>query len=163
VLTSGSQFRLPPPPDAAATQAELAQLRGMVAQRDAAARERIGWWDNAAPAYRWNQIALEEALRAGLPANMAARRLALLHTALADAMVAAWDSKDAHRRARPATADPTLSVAVATPSSPSYPDEHAVAAATTSAVLSAIFPQRAAALRAYPTRRWLDGFLAHRS
>jgi len=146
VLTSGSQFRLPPPPDAAATAAELAQLRGLVAQRDAATLARIGWWDAVAPAYRWNQIALEESLRAGLPANIAARRLALLHTALADAMVAAWDSKYAHNRARPASADPTLPVAAATPSNPSYPDEHAVAAATASAVLGAMFPQRAAAI-----------------
>jgi membrane-associated phospholipid phosphatase len=144
VLSSGSQFRLPPPPDAAATQAELAQLRDMVARRDAEARERIAWWDAAAPAYRWNQIALEEALRAGLPANMASRRLALLHTALADTMVATWDSKYAHGRARPAADDPTLATEVATPSSPSFPDEHAAAAAA-SAVLGALFPERAAA------------------
>jgi membrane-associated phospholipid phosphatase len=144
VLSSGSQFRLPPPPDAAATRAEVERLRGMAAARDVEARERIARWESAAPSYRWNQIALDEALRAGLNANIASRRLALLHTALADAMVAAWDSKYAHDRPRPSAVDPSLQTAIAPPPSPSYPDEHAVAGAVAAAVLGEMFPQRAA-------------------
>ncbi len=144
VLSSGGQFRLPPPPDAAATRTEIETLRGMAASRNAEARERIVWWDAVAPSYRWNQIAVDEALRAGINANVASRRLALLHTALADAMIAAWDSKYAHGRARPAVTDPTLQTVIATPPSPSYPDEHAVAGAVAAAVLAEIFPQRAA-------------------
>ncbi|GAA0591351.1 hypothetical protein GCM10009416_32250 [Craurococcus roseus] len=145
VLSSGAQFRLPPPPDAAATRAEMEQLRALAASRDAEARERIGWWDAAAPAYRWNRIAVEEALKAGLTANFGYRHLALLHVALADATVAAWDSKHAHNRPRPGAADPAFGTVVATPPSPSYPDEHAVAGATAAAVLGEIFPQRATA------------------
>ncbi|MEO3475980.1 phosphatase PAP2 family protein [Roseomonas sp. CAU 1739] len=144
VLSSGSQFRLPPPPDATATQAELAQLRGMVGQRDAVARERIAWWDAAAPSYRWNQIATEELLRANARSNDATRHLALLHTALADGMIATWDSKYAHNRPRPAAANAEFQTAIATPPSPSYPDEHAVAGAIAAAVLGEVFPQRAA-------------------
>ena len=101
MLSSGSQFRLPPPPDETATRIELERLRGMIASRDPALRDRILWWDAVAPAYRWNQIAREEAIRAGLNANLASRRLALLHIALADAVVAAWDSKYAHSRPPP--------------------------------------------------------------
>ncbi len=144
VLASGSQFRLPPPPDAAATRAELAQLREMAGGRDAAALERIAWWNAAAPAYRWNRIAIEEALREGNNINVASRRLALLHAAMADAMVAAWDSKAAHERPRPDATDPSLATAIATPTSPSYPDEHAVAGAVAAAMLGAFFPRRAA-------------------
>ena len=44
VLSSGSQFRLPPPPDDAATRIELERLRGMIASRDPAVRDRIAWW-----------------------------------------------------------------------------------------------------------------------
>jgi membrane-associated phospholipid phosphatase len=143
VLSSGSQFRLPPP-DAGATRTEVERLREMAAARDAETLDRIGWWDAAAPSYRWNQIAVDESLKAGLNANVASRRLALLHTALADAMIAAWDSKYAHNRPRPAGADPTLQTAIATPPSPSYPDEHAVAGAVAAAVLGEVFPQRAA-------------------
>ncbi|WP_207541292.1 phosphatase PAP2 family protein [Sabulicella rubraurantiaca] len=144
VLASGNQFRLPPPPDAAATRAELDQLFGLVASRDAATLERIAWWNAAAPSYRWNGIAMEEALRAGVPVNLASRHLALLHTALADAMVAAWDSKQAHNRPAPGATDPALRPLAAMPTSSSYPDEHAVAAGAAAAVLAEIFPRRAA-------------------
>jgi membrane-associated phospholipid phosphatase len=143
VLSSGSQFRLPPPPDAAATRDELGQLRTIAPAPDPETRDRIAWWAAVAPSYRWNQVALDEAMRAGLAANLASRHLALLHTALADAMVAAWDSKYVHNRPRPAQVDPALQTTGATPPSPSYPEEHAVAAAVAAAVLSDAFPQRA--------------------
>lgn len=143
MLASNSQFRLPPPPDAAATGAELEQLRG-VAEGRSEAEARIAWWNAAAPAYRWNQIALEEAVRAGLNVNFASRHLALLHAALDDAMAAAWDSKAAHGRPRPTVLDASFRAAIPTPASPSYPDEHAVAGAVAAAVLGAALPQRAA-------------------
>ena len=75
VLSSGSEFRVPPPPDETASRIELEQLRGMIASRDPATRDRILWWDAVAPSYRWNQIAREEAIKAGLNANLASRRL----------------------------------------------------------------------------------------
>jgi membrane-associated phospholipid phosphatase len=143
VLTSGDQFRLPQPPDAIITRGELAMLRDQAPFRDAAMRARIAWWDAAAPSYRWNQIAVEAAIAAGLNANMASRHLAVLHTALADAMVAAWDSKYAYNRPRPATVDPTVETLVATPVTPSYPDEHAVAGAVAATLLAQMFPARA--------------------
>ncbi|BDG73302.1 hypothetical protein Rmf_32310 [Roseomonas fluvialis] len=143
VLGSGRDYRLPPPPGTADTRAELAMVRDQAAFRDAAMRQRIGWWDAAAPSYRWNQIAVEAAIAAGLNANMASRHLAVLHTALADAMVAAWDSKYAYNRPRPASVDPSVETLVATPSSPSYPDEHAVAGAVAATLLGRMFPARA--------------------
>ena len=144
VLSAGSQFRLPRPPDETATRIELERLRGMIASRDPPSRDRIVWWDAVAPSYRWNQIALEEAIKAGLNANLASRRLALLHIALADAMIATWDSKYAHSRSRPTSFDGTLPTVVSTPATPSYPDEHAVAGAVAVAVLGEFFPQRVA-------------------
>ena len=146
VLSAGSQFRLPRPPDETATRTELERLRSMIASRDPPSRDRIVWWDAVAPSYRWNQIALEEAIKAGLNANLASRRLALLHIALADAMIATWDSKYAHSRLRPTSLDGTLPTVVSTPATPSYPDEHAVAGAVAVAVLGEFFPQRVAEL-----------------
>ena len=143
VLSSGNQFRLPPPPDAAATRTEAERLREVAATLDAETRDRIAWWDAASPSYRWNQIAVDEALRAGLNANVASRRLALLHTALADAMIAAWDSKHAYNRPRPTDVDPTLKAVVPVPASPSYPDEHTTAGVVAAAVLGSVFPERA--------------------
>src|SRR5690242_14157080 len=46
ILTTGSQLRLPPPPDQAATAAELQELRTLATRRDAAALDRIGFWDS---------------------------------------------------------------------------------------------------------------------
>lgn len=143
VLDSGNQFRLPPPPNGAATRVELQHLRGLMTSRDGEALRRIAWWHAAAPSYRWNGIAMAEVLRVGLPINIASRHLAVLHTAIADAMVAAWNSKGQYNRPRPSEADPALRPVVASPSSPSYPDEHAVAGAVASTVLAGIFPQRA--------------------
>lgn len=144
VLRSGSEYRLPPPPDATITRGEMAMLRDQAPLRATAAGARIGWWDAAAPSYRWNQIALEAAIAAGLNANMASRHLAVLHTALADAMVATWDSKYTHNRLRPAALDPAFGTVVATPASPSYPDEYAVAGAVAATLLGRMFPSRAA-------------------
>ncbi|TPG60519.1 phosphatase PAP2 family protein [Roseomonas nepalensis] len=146
VLPSAGAFRLPPPPDAAATRAELDALRAIAAARTPEEVTRAAWWASTAPAYRWNQVALEESLAAGLNVNLASRRLALLHTALDDAMAAAWDSKEAHRRPRPSEADPSFAPALPTPAGPSYPDEHAAAAAVAAAILGEVFPERAAAL-----------------
>src|SRR5262245_60584515 len=56
VLASGSELRLPAPPNAAATKAELAEMKGMTAQRDAAALERIRYWDFWSPVHRWNEM-----------------------------------------------------------------------------------------------------------
>src|SRR4051812_47545353 len=54
VLTSGSQFRLPTPPDQAATADEIAQLKQMAGKRDDAALQQIAYWNAGPPAYRWN-------------------------------------------------------------------------------------------------------------
>ena len=48
-IASGAGLRLPPPPDAAATTAEVAELEALAAERDAAALDRISYWDAGAP------------------------------------------------------------------------------------------------------------------
>jgi membrane-associated phospholipid phosphatase len=141
VIASGRDFRAPPPPNAAA--AEMAELKELAGQRDAKARDLIAYWDVGPPSYRWQQIALDEALRNNLPWQWAIRDFALMHVAVYDAMVAAWDSKYAYNRKRPSDADTTLVTALANPASPSYPAEHAVAAGAAAAVLSYLFPDRA--------------------
>ena len=106
VLTSGAELRLPGPPDAAATQAELAEVRAVVALRDAAALERIRYWDAGSPAYRWNELMAEASVRANTTSTPGARAFALLSVATYDALVAAWDSKYAYDRRRPNEARP---------------------------------------------------------
>jgi membrane-associated phospholipid phosphatase len=143
VIASGGDFRVPQPNDAAAI-AEIAELKALAGQRDAAAKDLIAYWDVGPPSYRWQEIALDETMRNNLPWPYAIRDFALLHAAVYDAMVAAWDSKYAYNRKRPSEVDATLITALPNPRSPSYPAEHAVAAGAASAVLSYLFPDRAA-------------------
>ena len=142
VLASGSELRLPAPPDAAATKAELVELKGMAAQRDAAALDRIRSWDFWSPAHRWNEMLTDTAVAQNFGAGGGAgiRAFAMLNVALHEALIAAWDSKYAHNRRRPSEADPQFASALPAPRSPSYPCEHAVAAGAGSAVLAHLFP-----------------------
>src|SRR5262249_21209453 len=108
-----------------------------------AALDLIAYWDTGAPSYRWNEIAVSEALRSNLPVNFASRVLAMLHVAMHDAIIATWDSKYAYNRRHPSEVDATLSTVLSNSRSPSYPAEHAAAAGAAAAVLSYLFPDRA--------------------
>src|SRR5262249_10353844 len=142
VISSGRDFRAPPP-DRGATAKEAAEVAKLAAARDKAALDKIAYWDTGAPSYRWSEIATAEYMKNGSPWQLAARGLSLMHIAIYDAMVAAWDSKYAYSRPRPAAVKADLKTAVSTPPSPSYPAEHAVAAGAASEVLAYLFPERA--------------------
>jgi membrane-associated phospholipid phosphatase len=142
-ISSGSALRAPPPPAAAASVEEIGQLKELAKRRDPAAMALIAYWDTGAPSYRWNEIAVSEALRNNLIVMPASRILALLHVAINDAMIATWDGKYMYNRRHPRELDADLSVVVANPRSPSYPSEHAAAAGAAAEVLSYVFPDRA--------------------
>jgi membrane-associated phospholipid phosphatase len=143
VISSGREFRVAAPPNEAATAAEIGDLKNLANKRDAAAKDLIAYWNFGPPSYRWHEIALSEVMRNGLPWNYGMRDFALIHVAIYDAMLAAWDSKFAHNRKRPIEFDPSVSTEFPNPRSPSYPSEHAVAAGAAAAVLSYLFPDRA--------------------
>lgn len=140
VLASGKQLRPGPPPDAAVTRAELAQLQGMVARRDDAMLDLISYWNSGSPGYRWMDLAQTHSLAKGIGGGRAARLLALLSVAIADATIAAWDAKYAYNRPRPSETNPQLTTALPVPSSPSYPCEHSVAAGAAAAILTYVYP-----------------------
>src|SRR2546430_243247 len=58
VIPSGDALRLPPPPSGAQSRAELVELRNVT--RDAAAMDRVRYWDAGAPGMRWGEIAVAE-------------------------------------------------------------------------------------------------------
>lgn len=147
VLSSGSELRLPAPPDRKATRAELQQLRALAGQR-ATAADQIAFWTGAGPIYPWNELALEIAMQRGVSLPPGTRVLSLLNAAIYDATIATWDSKYAHNRARPSVQFPHLGAAAPVPDSPSYPSEHAAAAAAAAGVLSYLFPNDAATFEA---------------
>jgi hypothetical protein len=65
VLSSGSQFAPLPPPDRATLDAELAEVQGLAAGRDAATHAQALFWDAGAPNYRWTEEASAVHLRRG--------------------------------------------------------------------------------------------------
>lgn len=149
MLSSGAELR--PVAPAADGSAEGGREIDVVlmAQRsrtDVMTRE-IARWNTSATA-PWDSVALHvldfyfpllPEVRIATPVR-AARAMALLHTAMYDAMVATWDAKYAYRRRSPASADPRVVALAETEGVPSYPSEHAAVAAAAAAVLSALFP-----------------------
>ena len=148
VIASGQEMRVPSPPDAAATAKELDELAQIASTRDRAALDRVAYWDTGAPSYRWSELAVAEHLKNGNNWLPAARSLALMHIAIYDAMIAAWDSKYAYKRLHPSDVRHSLTTTLPNPANPSYPAEHAVAAGAASEVLAYVFPDRAAFFRA---------------
>jgi membrane-associated phospholipid phosphatase len=143
LLESGSEMRLDAPPDEAATQAELEELRSMLDNIDDDMRVQIRYWSAGVPAYRWNVLATEEYFYRGIPSPVSTYGLALMNVAIYDATIAACDTKQMYMRPRPGALDDTLNTVLPTPNSPAYPAEHAVAAGAASTVLAHLFPDAA--------------------
>jgi membrane-associated phospholipid phosphatase len=148
VIESGDQFRPAAPPDEAATAAEIEELVALAARRNTATKLQIDYWNAGPPAYRWNQIAVQEMSKTIMPVPPAARGLALLHAAIYDATIAAWDAKYTYNRPRPGDVDPGLATAIPNPPSPSYPSEYAATAGAAAAVLAYLFPDQAPSFEA---------------
>ena len=106
--TSGHQLRLPPPPDQAATAAELQELRALEKLRDGATPRQHRVLGHRSAGYRWNGILADELSKHNLTRATTSRQAALMQVPIYDATIAAWDSKYTYRRPRPSPADPTL-------------------------------------------------------
>lgn len=143
VIPSGKAFRAPPPPDQNAAKAELTTVRALVSSADPDMKRKVTFWDAGSPGYRWLDLVNDRVLY-GEPPPSSQRLYAYLSLAIADAMIAAWDSKYAYGRARPTEMDPSLVALLPTPRSPSYPSEHSAAAGAAAAVLTYFFPKEAA-------------------
>jgi membrane-associated phospholipid phosphatase len=147
-ISSGKDYRVPPPPDAAATKNELLWLHGLVGQSDPSIAPQVRFWDAGSPAYRWIDLISNRFLSGQNTTTYPHRVYAYVAMAMYDATVATWDSKYAYNRPRPSVADPTLQTTLPTPQSPSYPSEHAATAAAAAAVLSYFFPNEASSFQA---------------
>jgi len=94
----------------------------------------------------WNQVALSRVDRRNLSVPRTARMFALLNVAMADAGIAAWDSKYTYWSPRPENAIRDLGIArgwkpfLSTPASPAFVSGHAAFSAAASQVLGYVFP-----------------------
>jgi hypothetical protein len=139
-ITSGSAIAVPAPPDAAATAAEIQDLKAQLGN-GSTTFDRVAYWDRGWPGYRWQEIALSESEKDARP--LLWRTMTLVSVAIHDATVAAWHAKYQYSRPRPSDVDATIQPIVPVPNSPSYPSEHAAVAAAAAEVLAYIFPSDA--------------------
>lgn len=152
-LASGSQFRPGPPPTfgSAAFAVALAEVKQIAFTRTDEQRRIAQFWGLTTGTITtqgyWDIRAEELIERAGLDELAATRVFAVLDAAAMDAMIACWDAKYTYWFLRPSHADPTISLALALPSHPSYPSGHSCISGASAAILGAFFPAAAAQLR----------------
>lgn len=140
VVPAVAQMRLPAPPDAAASAAEIQTIKRLMSELNADSRAQVAYWDAGAPGYRWMQLAAQQMLAQNVAAPLFTRGMALVGVAIYDAIIAAWDSKNAWNRPTPSTLDASIQPLTTAPGVPAYPSEHAVAAGAASVVLAYLFP-----------------------
>ncbi|MCU1263178.1 MAG: phosphoesterase, PA-phosphatase related [Bryobacterales bacterium] len=140
VLPSAAQVRLPAPPNASESAAEIQTLKSLIKESTPDVKAQIAYWDSGSPGYRWIQLGSQQLLAQNVAPTLYTRAMAMLSVAIYDATVAAWDSKFAYNRPRPSAPDAGIQALVSVSSNPSYPSEHAVAAGAASVVLAYLLP-----------------------
>lgn len=125
------------------TQRELQQLLQIQAQRGDAQVALARFWDAQGGIPVWAQALLDTIKATGTNPVLASRALGLVHAAMADATVAAWNAKLRFGRRSPTrTSRAIQSLSVVNPSLPSYPSEHAAIATAAATILNFLFPGR---------------------
>ena len=105
VISSGADYRVPPPPGPAETRAELRALADLISHNDAQTMQQIAFWDAGAPAYRWIDL-INERVLAGIPTTPYPHRVyTYVALAMYDATIATWESKYFYNRQRPSELD----------------------------------------------------------
>jgi membrane-associated phospholipid phosphatase len=147
VISSGKDYRVPPPPGTADSVAEIASLAYLIENNGAQAQQQIAFWNAGSPAYRWIDF-LNSRTLAGTTVTTNGRTGVYTYMALAmyDATIATWESKYAYNRPRPSKLHRRLHTALPVPDSPSYPSEHAAAAFAAATVLGYFLPAEAGSL-----------------
>ena len=143
VISSGRDYRVPPPPGHKETKAELRLLAELMSHNDPQVQQQIAFWDAGAPAYRWIDM-INARLLAGTPTTTYSHRVyTYVALAMYDATIATWESKYFYDRPRPSERDHDLPTVLPVPNSPSYPSEHAAAAQAAATVLAYFLPAEA--------------------
>ena len=143
---AGSELRAPPPPAFQSQEFRdaLAEVREIAETRTPAQMEIARFWADgpgtSTPPGHWNAIASQLIRDRHLTELHAARTLALVNVAMADAFIGCWDSKFFYWVVRPYQADPAITTPIGQPPHPSYPSGHACGSSAAAAVLAALFP-----------------------
>lgn len=146
-LSSGSDFRAPPPPayDSPKFRAEVSEVRAVAEARTNEQVRIAQYWENLTGAFgagAWNDVVRGAIASHGLGEAESARVLALVHMVDVDATIACHDSKYTYWVPRPTQVDPAIQLAIGVPNHPSYPSNHACKSGAIGLVLDARFPDQ---------------------
>lgn len=141
----------PPKKNSAQARAELVEVQGLQAALTADQRALIDFWDLQAGITQWSQILLEKVRENATDPVKTSRAMALLHTAIADAVTVAWSAKFTYKRVNPAKTHRSVKLLSAVqPTLPSYVSEHAAVAGAAAAVLNYLYPSQQATILGNP-------------
>lgn len=147
-LSSPHQYRLPPPPSAssAITKLELKELLRLQGQRTKPVQRVIQKWNGQPAVLPWTDLMLRLIQDYRPRPPFAARALALFGTGLMDATIAAYDSRSAYAKARPAPwqLDERIEPAVQPESNATYAPHQAAMAGAAEKILEYLFPSEPA-------------------
>jgi membrane-associated phospholipid phosphatase len=162
VLSSGSEIAVPAPPadNSTQTQADLAELRELQAIRSPITNRVVNSWNTVPATQPWTEMTISLIAQEQVNARRANRVEAIVHTAMYDAVVAAYHAKYAYNRKAPSALANDLIPAATLPSDPSYPSEHAAVAAAAAGTLAALFPDQEKTLTAMAQEAGLSRLLA---
>jgi len=144
-ISSREEIKVPQAPKDVA--GDVTKLRSIVAKRTAADVSRFRWWEVGGPAYRWNELMIDEMQENFVVLPLAARHLALFHAAIDDAVAAARGNPGNASRAIPGSLDAAMN-SDAKAKGRSAPSDYAAAAAAASEIMAFLFPHRADHIRA---------------
>lgn len=158
VLSEASEFRPSPPafgsPKYIKDLQEVISVRQTLTEADQKiARFWVDGHGSVTPPGHWNNIAIDEVLKAKLDERTTARLFAHMNIALADTFIAVWDTKYHNWTARPVSVTSKLlgidfKPLLLTPPFPSYVSGHAGFSGAAAKVIGAYLPARAQALDA---------------
>jgi len=142
LLASADELR--PAAPGTPSQAEIDEVIAAQADPSDETAAAIARWGSGPAIIPWASLAGElsaEFKISWMPQN---RFMAIYHTALHDAAIAAWDAQVAHARPSPgATSDEITPAAGVDPEQPSFPSEHAAVAGAAATVLAYLIPDAA--------------------
>jgi hypothetical protein len=149
-IKSPDQFRPSGPPaldsEQYLTDYNEVMLMGSAASplRTADETDACLFWESAGPTAFWDRLALDLVASVDTDLSENARFLATLNLAIADAIIACWDSKYTYEFWRPVTAirltdDPGWTPLLPTPSHPEYTSGHSSASSAATTVLADYF------------------------
>lgn len=139
LIDTPSAMRPVNPPSEQATAAEASLvLERTLARTQEQETEILAW--GAGVCARWNALHRRLIARTATNPPRAARGLALVGTAMNDAVVAAWDAKYTFNRARPVQYQPSIEVFGGSSQTPSYIAERTAISVAAASVLTYLFP-----------------------